>query len=219
VAVRALALPRTPGVSSAVETRSGTLDADQSIGDVLPATDFALMGAFEARRGRWGLIADLLGPSAATRRSASCSRERVQTELTMLNGYAAYRVHEDERVGTRRDGRLPGGLARPRRDALAKRAPGPELWGRARDGSIRWSAVEPALRWAIAGLRRRWPISAGSARGSDRTWQVLGTVGYQFHERWSVQGGWRRFDIDTDVDGRDVDLELGGPVLGSTVRF
>jgi hypothetical protein len=186
----------TPSVSSAVETRSGTLDADQRIGNVLSATDLALMGAFEARRGRWGLIADLLDSDLTKRSDAPLgglfSRARVQTELTTLNGYAAYRVHEDERVGTRRDGRLPGGLARPRRDALATRAPGPELRGQlgpdrsagrrssplragrslVRDGAGRYRRVRrgvPTRHGKSSGRSATSSTSAGRSRAAGAT--------------------------------------------------
>jgi len=55
--------------------------------------------------------------------------------------------------------------------------------------------------------------------GSDFTWQVFASLGYQFNERWSVQGGWRSFVIDKEIDGRDVDTDFNGPLLGFTVRF
>ena len=44
--------------------------------------------------------------------------------------------------------------------------------------------------------------------GSDLTWQVFGSLGYQFNERWSVQGGWRYVVIDKEIDGRDVETDI-----------
>jgi hypothetical protein len=48
-----------PGISTAVDTAWGTVEVDKSSSDVLSKLDVAFMGAFEARKGRWGLIADL----------------------------------------------------------------------------------------------------------------------------------------------------------------
>lgn len=66
-----------PGVSTAVATPFGTLEAERSPGDVLSSVDFALMGTVEARNGRLGLIADLVFANSARatlRRSARSSR-------------------------------------------------------------------------------------------------------------------------------------------------
>ena len=73
----------TPGITSSVETAWGKIEVDKSIGDVLSDLDLAFMGAFEARNGRWGLIADLfyadLSESHATPLGALFSRVRIDT--------------------------------------------------------------------------------------------------------------------------------------------
>jgi hypothetical protein len=48
-----------PGITAAVDTAWGTVGVDKSSSDLLSRLDIAFMGAFEARNGRWGLIADL----------------------------------------------------------------------------------------------------------------------------------------------------------------
>ena len=55
--------------------------------------------------------------------------------------------------------------------------------------------------------------------GSDTSWQTLATVGYQFNDRWSVQGGWRYLDFEKRINRVDVGTELSGPILGFTMRF
>jgi outer membrane receptor protein involved in Fe transport len=77
------------------------------------------------------------------------------------------------------------------------------------------------LRLAITD---RWFATAfadfgGLDLGSDLTWQVFGSLGYQVDERWSVQGGWRYVVIDKEIDGRDVETTFSGPLLGVTWRF
>jgi hypothetical protein len=60
------------------------------------------MGAFEARKDRWGLIADLfyadLSQGRATPLGLLFSRARIATEAKALSGYAAYRILEDARI-------------------------------------------------------------------------------------------------------------------------
>ncbi|MBK8536499.1 MAG: hypothetical protein IPL59_16065 [Candidatus Competibacteraceae bacterium] len=88
----------TLGLTSSVETAWGTVEVDKSIGDVLSDLDVAFMGAFEARNGRWSLIADLfyadLSQSRSTPLGILFSRAEIETEAKILSGYAGYRVFE-----------------------------------------------------------------------------------------------------------------------------
>ena len=73
-----------PGINASVGTALGTVGVDKSSSDVLSDLDLAFMGAFEARNGRWGLIADLfyakLSQSRATPLGLLFSRARVETK-------------------------------------------------------------------------------------------------------------------------------------------
>ena len=210
------------GLTSSVETAWGTVEVDKSIGDVLSNLDLAFKGAFEARNGRWSLIADLfyadLSASRATPLGVLFSGVRIETEARALSGYAAYRVHENDQVavdlmaGFRVNSidldlsLTPGRLA-GRRFGMSETWVDPLIGGRARfDITDRWFAT---LFADVGGFRA----------GSDLTWQIFGSFGYQFNERWSVQGGWRYVAIEKTIDGRDVEIDLNGPLLGFTVRF
>jgi hypothetical protein len=59
----------------------------------------------------------------------------------------------------------------------------------------------------------------GFSADSDLTWQVFASLGYQFNPRWPVQGGWRSFSAEKEIEGRDVRTDFSGPLLGVTVRF
>lgn len=48
-----------PGIRSSVGTPWARIAIDKSTGDLLSSRDLGFMGRFEARNGRWGLIADL----------------------------------------------------------------------------------------------------------------------------------------------------------------
>ncbi len=211
-----------PGITAAVDTAWGTVEVDKSSSDVLSKLDVAFMGAFEARNGRWGLIADLfyadLSQSRATPLGLLFSRARIETEAKALSAYAAYRIHEDDRVSID----LMAGLRVNAVDIELSLSPG-LLPGQRLGVSETW--VDPLiggrLRFAITD---HWFATAladvgGFDVGSDFTWQVFASLGYQFNERWSVQGGWRHVAIDKEIDGRDVENDFSGPLLGFTVRF
>ena len=44
-------------------------------------------------------------------------------------------------------------------------------------------------------------------------------VGYEFNDKWSTQLGYRYMDISKELDGRDVSLDLSGPVLALSYSF
>lgn len=211
-----------PGVETSVDTQFGTLDADASIGDVLSSLEVAAMGLVEARNGRWGLIADLVHADLTERDDTPFgvlfSRARVETELRLASGYVAYRLHEGERVkvdamaGFRAvsadlDVTLTAGALPRRQFELGEDWVDPLIGGRVRVNlTDRWFAI------ALADV-------GGTGGDSDMTWQVVATVGFTFNERWSVQGGWRQLRVEKEIGGRDVELDLGGPLLGLTIAF
>lgn len=212
----------TPGITSSVEAAWGTVEVDKSIGDVLSDLDLAFMGAFEARNGRWSLIADLfyanLSQSRPTPLGVLFSRAEIETEAKALSGYAGYRVFEGGQVAVDLmagfrinsvdlDVSLAPGLLPGQHFGVSETWVDPLVGGRARfDITDRWFATTFADIGGLGG-------------GSDFTWQVFASLGYQFDERWSVQGGWRYVSIEKEIDGRDTTIILNGPLLGLTLRF
>ena len=61
--------------------------------------------------------------------------------------------------------------------------------------------------------------TAASAAAPTKAGRCFASVGYQFDPRWSVQGGWRYMAIEKEIDGRDLEVDLNGPLLGVTIRF
>ena len=211
-----------PGITATVDTAWGTVEVDKSSSDVLSKLDVAFMAAFEARNGRWGLLADLfyadLSQSRATPLGLLFSQARIETEAKALSAYAAYRIHEDDRTsvdllaGLRVnsldvDLSLSPGLLRGQRIGVSETWVDPLIGGR-----VRFAITDHWFATAFADV-------GGLDVGSDFTWQVFGSLGYQFNERWSVQGGWRYVVIDKEIDGRDVENDFSGPLLGFTARF
>jgi hypothetical protein len=211
-----------PGITSSVGTASGTVSVEKSTRDVLSSLDLALMGVFEARSGRWGLIADLfyakLSGSRATPLGQIFSQGRVETEAKALSGYLAYRVNENEQgaldvmAGFRIssldiDLSLSPGLLPGQRIGVGETWTDPVVGGRAR-----FAITDTWFATAFADV-------GGFSVDSDLTWQAFASLGYQFNPRWSVQGGWRYFSMEKRMGGRDVKTDFSGPLLGVTARF
>ena len=212
----------TPGITSSVETARGTVEVDKSIGDVLSDLDLAFMGAFEARNGRWSLIADLFYSELSASRTSPLgvlfSGVRIETEAQALSGYAGYRVHEDDWVAVD----LMAGFRVNSVDINVSLSPG-LLQGQSFGASETW--VDPLVGGRVRfAITDHWFATAlvdvgGFKAGSDLTWLAFASLGYQIDERWSIQGGWRHVSIDKSIDGRDVEIDFSGPLLGFTVRF
>lgn len=211
-----------PGIKSSVGTAWGSVEVDKSTGDVLSSLDLAFMGALEARNGRWGLIADLfyakLSGSRGTPLGLLFAQARMETEAKAMTAYAAYRVANSERVSLD----LMAGLRVSTIDLQLSLSPG--LLARQTIGvSETW--VDPVIgaRTHVA-LNDSWFATAfadvgGAGGDADLTWQVFASLGYQINPRWSVQGGWRYFSAEKEIDGRDVEIDFSGPLLGFTARF
>lgn len=211
-----------PGTTSSVETRFGTVTAESSGSDALSDLDFAFMGTVEARRDRWGLIADLLyadfSSSSDTPLGLLFDGADVGTKVSAFSGYVAYRVYEDATVAAD----VLGGFRAFSTELDLTLEPG-ALAGRRISLDESW--IDGVIGGRV-GLRfsDRWSGSmavdvGGFDRGEDFTWQTLATVNYDINPRWAVRAGWRYLDIEKEIAGRDIDIELSGPVFGVEYRF
>lgn len=210
-----------PGISTSTEIDGRTLDADLSPSDAVASLDFAFMGAVEARNGRWGLILDTvyadLGAEESTPFGQLWSEAEVDTRLSATTIYAGYRVAESEKGSVD----LLAGARFYDLDMTLSLAPGLR---EARSRAISDTWVNPVLgvrgRYAFT---ERWFASGvadfGGFAGETSSWQLFGSLGYQFNPNWSVQGGWRYLDIDHEINNSDVGIALSGPILGVTFRF
>lgn len=209
-----------PGMTTSVDTRFGTVESEASGSDVLSNLDMAFLGSFSAQRGRLGFVGDLLYTNLSTSRDTPLALYGVGTvdvKVTALSGYALYRVSNSPKIrldlgaGFRvfdanidvslRSGALPGG---------------------SENISSTWTAPLIAARVAVP-LNESWFLTGfadwGGAGSEEETWQVYGGVGYSFNEKWSSQLGYRHMDINKQIDGRDVSVELDGAVLALSYSF
>lgn len=197
---------------------------DMSFSDIFDILDFGLMGAFEARNGRWGFLFD--GMFMRVSDSANASRgplkvgADVQVEQTMLAGAVAYRAVEgkapvDLIAGVRYnkidiDAKVEGSLF-----SLAGTVK--------RRGDLDW--IDPYV-----GVRIEYPLTerlsllgyadvGGFGVGSDFTWQGIAGVNYEFSKSVVGKFGYRYLRVDYDKDNALYEIRSDGVYLGASIRF
>jgi len=208
-----------------------TMNVDMSFSDILDNLDAGLMGAFEARNGRWGLLFDAiymkLAHSATASRtgpgpigSTTTASAELEMTQTVYAAAVAYRAIE---------GRTPLDVIGGAR--YAKLTVDAQIDGSfyAQTGTVAASAekswVDPyigvrvqhpiAERWTLVG----YADVGGFGVGSDFTWQALAGVNYEFSKSIAGKFGYRYLYVDYDKDGFRYDMGNSGLYLGAGIRF
>lgn len=192
-----------------------TAHVNQSFSEILENLDAAFFLSGTARQGRWVLHGD--ASHASTSESAALplglsARVKVrQTSVTLTGGYN-WQLAKQSSV-----------------DLLA----GARFWdinaavtvpGIAAVQSST-SFVDPvvAVRWRYD-FAPRWSslmyVDAGGwGAGSDSTWQMLGTINYQWRDNVHFSLGYRHLQVNYRNNGKQLDFSQGGPLLGATFLF
>jgi len=207
------------------------IGVDMSFGDILDILDFGLMGAFEARNGRWGLLSDLVymevsdeataGRTGSGPIGAPASVDAEATfKQTMLAAAAAYRIAE---------GRSPvdliGGVRYAKLDVAARIDA--SLFGQSgtavRGADKEW--FDPYLGVRIQHpLGERWTFvgyadAGGFGLGSDFTWQAAVGINRSFSKAVTGTAGFRWIGTDYDKGGYVYDMNFEGAYAGLGFRF
>ncbi len=210
-----------PALSTSVDTRFGEIDADSNDEGIVPGLEMAFMGAFQAHRGRWGFIADIIyadvTASEDTPFGLKFAEAEVDTKVLAFSGYLSCQFFESENVALE----ILGGF-RAFDVALDVTLKPGNSNGESTDVSESW--VDPLLgAKALWDFNGTWfgtaAIDFGGVSSNDKTWQLLATVGYRFNERWTSQLGYRHMVIEKPLDGLDTSLYLSGPMLGVSANF
>jgi hypothetical protein len=222
------------GVAMSGDVQGGALPAiniDMSFSDILHNLDAALLGAFEARKGRWGLLFDMiymkLDPSGTASRTgpgpigatATASAE-LEVAQKMFAAAIAYRAVEGPRSID-----IIGGLryAKIEADAAISGSFFAEAGTVARSADKDW--VDPyigvrilqriASNWTLVG----YLDIGGFGVGSDFTWQALVGLNYEFSKTFAAKFGYRYLSVDYDKDDFVYDMANSGLYLGLGIRF
>lgn len=205
------------GVSSRLPPASVDADFD----DIVENADFAFMLTAEARRGRLGVVGDVvyLSLSAGGDTPGALfgdAKAEFDTLFATVGGFyravAVDRLDLDVVAGARiwyldteldlSTGLLPG-----------REAGEDELWADPLVG-LRWH-TRLGRGFFIAGAAD----VGGFGVASDSTWELLGTLGYQFSDWFAARAGYRHLEVDYEDGGFVWDVDLSGPILGASFRF
>jgi hypothetical protein len=211
-----------PGMTTSVETGFGTIESEATASDALSNLDMVFMGTFAAQRDRWGFVGDVLYLDLSNTKEtplALFGDASVGVTATAFSGYALYRVTTDPAIAFD----IGAGFRAFDMDvdlALSPGiGPGPGL-----SQSVGGSWVDPLIAARVAvPLDTNWMLIGfadwGGSGGGEETWQVFGSVKYAFNEKWSTQIGYRYMEISKELDGRDVSVDLGGPLIAFSYNF
>jgi len=198
--------------------RTATGGGSADIGEVFDALNFAFFANAELRRGRWGLMGDLVYADLNFHRTTPRGVRR-DLDLNSVLGTAlvAWRAYEDERASFD----LMGGARVVSMETVVSRA-GPLV-------SLRLAATET---WVdpVIGVRGRYAIGertslfalgniGGFGMGSEFSWEVTAGVSHDLTERLTGEAAFRSLSIDHDAGAVDQTIEMYGPMLGLSVRF
>jgi opacity protein-like surface antigen len=139
----------------------------------------------------------------------------VRTQMTVISGYAAYRVFEDQSFAVD----LAGGFRWANLDSdVSTTGPLTTEFNSSDD----W--IDPVI-----GVRLSTQISEkvsatlfadyGGFSGDSTTWQTAVSVGYALNDSWTLRGGYRYMEFDREIDGRDFSMDQSGLLLGATYNF
>jgi opacity protein-like surface antigen len=206
------------------------LNVNLSTSDVLDALDSALMGAFEARKDRWGMFFDLVYAKLSFSGGKSGSlhggpgvdvNADIDVKNTIASGAVLYRAIEgrtpvDLFLGARyNDVDIDANVSANFFGVLGiTRSPNySKSWW---DPYIGARVTHPvAEHWTLVG----YADYGGFGVGSDNTWQALAGVKYDFNKTFSANLGYRYLHIDYDKDGFKFDMDYAGAYLGLGIKF
>ncbi len=205
----------------AVETPTGeTVEAELSFSDALKNLDFALMGAFEARSGKFGLITDALyfklSPTNTTP-GPLFDDVTVRTQMSIISAYAAYRPYETNGVAVD----IAGGFRWAKMESDVTTSGG--LLGDSSFG-LSGSWADPVIGLRVIGrlsdkMSATFFADIGGFSGDSSTWQALASIDYELNDKWALTGGYRHMELDREIDGQDFEIQQSGLLFGATYKF
>jgi hypothetical protein len=210
------------GAKVKIETPQGeNFKVDESFGDILGDLKFALMGAFEAKHGRFVSVQDLmylsLGSSADGHIGPIPLEADVDEKMLTTTHLFGYRVVDN---GPMFVDLFAGGRITSIKVDLDISGPLQTIERNSKKTQF-GPVIASRVRFPLGG---RWGTAlygdiGGFGVGADLSWQLLGTVQYDLNDRWRLAAGWRHFYAKQSKNDFDVHMKLDGPILGVTYRF
>ena len=206
------------------------INVDLSFGDIFDNLRFGGMVVAELHNGTWGVFGDLVYVNIEA--DGSITGEVGGVPVTLSGGVTTSSLTATL-MGEYR--------ALATSEATVDLMAGARIWSVDNDIEVALSAGDVPLAafsgndgstWLdpIVGVKARydfnsswyltgWGMIGGFGAGSDITWDVLGGVGYQWSDRFSIVAGYRALAVDYEDDGFVYDVIQQGPILGAVIRF
>ena len=197
-----------------------TTNVDESFSDVFDALNFALMGTFEARKGKFISLTDLEYVSVSDDKATPgpfFSTVDAGFKTFIFDQEVGYRVLDNSKGATL--------------DVLG----GARVWRVKTDfefgaGILPATRIEASRSWvdAVGGLRGKMALSEKlfltgkfdlGGGGSKFTWQVFGGGGYNLNPKIALIFGYRALDVDYDKNNFVFDMNQRGPIVGIGFKF
>jgi len=206
------------GIDGSVGVGRFSRDFEADFGDIFDNLDLGLMGAIEARNGRWGLLTNLVYVKTSSDFTGRFGGTTDFDSTYFLAEFAAaYRLTRDPMAKGQLDV-----LAGLRYQNVSLDITGPR--GSSVDGDR--NALDP-----LVGLRYAFPLSTklyaslegdvgGFGVDSDFTWNVIGILGYRMSSKMDFVLGYRYFDQSFSGDNnKSLDFAMFGPLVGVRLHW
>ena len=192
-----------------------------TFGDIIDHADLGFVGIFELRKGRFGLINDIVWLKLSGETSVFpppfTRTLNLGSETFMGTTLGAYRAIQKERgwldlvLGVR------GWYINTSLDV----SPGIVLPGRTMSHAEGWVDVMGGVRARINLGHRFYATAAtlGGGGSSNSVVDLIGTIGYAFTDNISAAAGYRYVKVDFSRSDFVWNMEYQGPVLGGAFKF
>ena len=206
-------------------------DIEVDFKDIAENLEFALMGTFEARKGKWGLLTEFIYIDIGVDKSVNVdlpvgpgirdvtANADLDMQTLILHFAGLYNIMENN--GSRLD--LLAGVRYLDMDMNLKLST-----SEPRPNFPREVSDSPGVTDAIIGakgnlaLGKRWflPYYVDIGTGqSDFTWQAMGGVAFRAASWVDLALTYRYLDWQLEKDAVVADFNLSGPLLGAIFRF
>jgi hypothetical protein len=213
------------GLNGTVSLAGYKANVDQSFGDILGNLKFGVMGLSEVRRGRVGLLTDLiyvrLGDEGAipVSRLPTTVNLKASVNTFTLTPEFGYRVFENKEgaidvLAGFRYYHVSSSINANANQVGAISVSGTNDWADAIGGARFRANLTPKVGVFFLG-------DAGGG-GSSPAWEIVTGAGYRWNQRLSTTVGYRRLYFDrqtTSGNAFGLDVTQEGFILGATYRF
>jgi hypothetical protein len=194
----------------------------QSFGDIFSNLKVGVMGLTEVRRGRVGVLTDLLFVRVGDQKAVAVPQLPFPVNVTIttntftLTPEMAYRIYSHKYVSAD----VLGGLRFYHLGANSNFDAGP-LGQVPYSGSNNWADAVGGARFLFRLTPKIGAFLIGDAGGggSDPTWQIVYGAGYRVTKRTTAQIGYRRLYFNRGGTNTSLEATQQGLVLGTTIRF